>query len=175
MRFHHLIMSAALALPNLAGATDQYASTIDAAALEFMPAPYSESASVLRAVLMTESAMRTDAVSAAGAQGIAQFMPATWAEVAIRLGDPEASPFIPGAAIRGAAFYIHSLYTQWTAKRPDRDRWSLALASYNAGLARVLRAQAKCAPCVAYADIALGLPAETTAYVRKVWGYHDAR
>jgi cell wall-associated NlpC family hydrolase len=80
---------------------------------------------LLAAQLEAESGFDASAVSPAGAQGIAQFMPATWA------GDwnheRERSPFDPAAAIAAQARLMHVLL-----ERAGGDIAS-ALAAYNAG------------------------------------------
>lgn len=78
------------------------------------------SAALLAAQLMAESNFNPSAVSPAGAQGIAQFMPATAA--AYGLGDP----FDPAAAIDAQARLMGELLAQFGSAE-------LALAAYNAG------------------------------------------
>ena len=78
------------------------------------------SAAVLAAQLMAESNFNPAAVSPAGAQGIAQFMPATAASYG--LGDP----FDPVAAIDAQARLMSDLLAQFGSVE-------LALAAYNAG------------------------------------------
>jgi len=155
---------------------------IEDASSAYMPATDVDEVALLRAVIRTESNFNPYAVSPVGAQGLAQFMPETWAEVATRLGIPEASPYEVVPAITGAAFYLSDLYSKWTEPRTDRDRWSLALASYNAGLGNTLKAQERCGGCTAFADIAPHLSAitgsnaqETLTYVNRVWSHYDGR
>jgi hypothetical protein len=78
------------------------------------------SASLLAAQLMAESNFNPNAVSPSGAQGIAQFMPATAA--AYGLDDP----FDPVAAIEAQARLMAELLRQFGSVE-------LALAAYNAG------------------------------------------
>ncbi len=95
----------------------------DAARRESLPV------AVLAAQLRVESGFDPGAVSVAGAQGIAQFMPATWNGA----WNPwrAAGPFAPDAAIAAQArlLSLHLLRFQG-----DLDR---ALAAYNAGPGRV--------------------------------------
>jgi soluble lytic murein transglycosylase-like protein len=97
----------------------------------FVPAPFREaitgaatrwnvSAALLSAQLMAESGFDPDAVSSAGAQGIAQFMPATAAAYGLR------DPFDPGAAIDAQAHLMSELLRRLGSIE-------LALAAYNAG------------------------------------------
>jgi cell wall-associated NlpC family hydrolase len=99
---------------------------------------------LLAAQLEAESGFDASARSPAGAQGIAQFLPATWA------GDwnPQRAhtPFEPGPAIAAQARLMHDLL-----ERADGDI-ATALAAYNAG------------PAVAPAD----WPRETRAYVARI-------
>jgi hypothetical protein len=103
------------------------------------------SAALLAAQLMAESNFNPFAVSPAGAQGIAQFMPATAA--AYGLDDP----FDAAAAIDAQAHLMADLLEQF-------DSIPLALAAYNAGPAPV--AACTCVP----------LYPETQAYVARILG-----
>lgn len=117
---------------------------------------------LLKAQLIAESALNPLARSAAGAQGIAQFMPATWTEVAAKLRLPaDASPFDPAAAIKACACYMSSLLNGWSAPRPEIDRYCLALASYNAGAGSLLKAQKQAGGNNAYCAIIAALPQVT--------------
>lgn len=84
----------------------------------------------LAATLLQESAYDVEAVSPAGAVGVAQFMPATAAAAGI-------DPHDPLAAIGGAAQLLGSYVA---AYRPQfTDCYAAALAAYNAGPAAVER------------------------------------
>lgn len=78
------------------------------------------SPALLAAQLMAESGFDPDAVSPAGASGIAQFMPGTAAAYGL------ADPFDPVAAIEAQAHLMSDLLRQFGS--PE-----LALAAYNAG------------------------------------------
>jgi len=78
------------------------------------------------ALLEAESGFDPNAESPAGAQGIAQFMPATAAEWNV-------DPWDPPDAIRGAARYL-----AWIRARVVD--WPAALAAYNWGIGNVTRA-----------------------------------
>ena len=78
------------------------------------------SAALLAAQLMAESNFNPNAVSPAGAQGIAQFMPATAAAYGLR------DPFDPFAAIDAQGRLMGELLEQFGSVE-------LALAAYNAG------------------------------------------
>ena len=98
----------------------QYASTItQAAADNGIPA------SLLAALLYHESRFEPDAVSSAGAEGIAQFMPATAAGMGI-------DPYDPTQAIDGAAQLLGSYTTEF-------GNYADALAAYDAGSSAVER------------------------------------
>jgi hypothetical protein len=99
----------------------------------------------LTRIIWRESSFRAGALSPAGAQGIAQFMPQTARERGF------ADPFDPEQAIPKAARLLADL-------RQHFSNLGVAAAAYNAGPARVqnwLRGQG-------------GLPAETRVYVRLV-------
>ncbi|ONH33431.1 MULTISPECIES: bifunctional lytic transglycosylase/C40 family peptidase [Protofrankia] len=119
------------------------------------------SPALLAAQLAQESGFNPRAVSAAGAQGIAQFMPGTWPTWAIDAdGNGVASPFDPADAITAQGRFLCALLADTTAGIADGtltgDPVSLALAAYNCGLG-----------CVRAAG---GLPAigETRDYVTRI-------
>ena len=132
-----------------------------------------------KAQLWQESRFDPDAVSPVGARGLAQFMPATWAEVSQQMKINRLSPHLAEPAIEAGAFYMARLRQNWSSPRPEQDRHSLALASYNAGLGNLLKAQRACDGALLYANIAQCLPQitgahaqETLYYVPAVWRWY---
>tara|TARA_R110000824_G_scaffold24090_4_gene85375 strand:- start:5579 stop:6337 length:759 start_codon:yes stop_codon:yes gene_type:complete len=121
--------------------TDPYAAHIAEASQKFgIPERW------IRAVMQVESAGRVRAVSHAGAMGLMQIMPDTWAGLRVRhrLGS---DPFDPHDNILGGTAYLREMY--------DRFGSPGFLAAYNAGPGR-------------YEDhLATGraLPRETRAYM----------
>lgn len=102
------------------------------------PACPSVPAAVLAAQIEQESGWRPTAVSPAGAQGLAQFMPATWAEHgADGNGDGRKDPFEPADALLGAARY--DCYLLHVLRAVPGEPLELMLAGYNAGPSAVLR------------------------------------
>lgn len=101
------------------------------------------------AVIRAESAGRTGAVSSAGAMGLMQLMPGTWARqrARFRLG---ADPFNPRDNIMAGTSYLREMY--------DRYGASGFLAAYNAGPGRYEE----------WRDSGRPLPAETRAYVARI-------
>lgn len=103
------------------------------------------SPALIAAQIEAESNWDADAVSPAGAQGIAQFMPATW-ETAGKDGDGDGKADItnPADAIWSQAHYMCDLAAQIkeriAAGSLSGDVAQLALAAYNAGLGAVLDA-----------------------------------
>jgi Transglycosylase SLT domain/SPOR domain len=100
-------------------------------------------------LIWQESRFDSGAVSRAGAQGIAQFMPQTAAMRGL------ANAFEPLQALRESANYLRELRTTF------RGSLGLAAAAYNAGPAQV----------EAWLAGRRSLPFETQAYVRIVTGY----
>ena len=135
---------------------------------------------LLKAQLWQESRFKADAVSPVGAKGIGQFMPETWDEVCNELNYPAgADPFNTSLNIRAAAFYMRKRIKGWSSPRPDADRISLALASYNAGFGNLLKAQKLAGGVNDYKSIIKQLPAvtgkhsaETIGYVTVIWKYY---
>ncbi|MEO0681247.1 MAG: lytic transglycosylase domain-containing protein [Pseudomonadota bacterium] len=112
-----------------------------AAEAEGLPKPF------FARLIWTESRFDIRAVSPAGAQGVAQFMPATAAERGL------ADPFDPATAIPASAALLADL-------RGDFGNLGLAAAAYNAGADRVDRWRRGRAR----------LPLETRRYVNLITG-----
>ncbi len=98
-------------------------------------------APLLAAQLEAESGWNPDAVSPAGAQGLAQFMPGTWlGEGVDGNADGIRDPFDPADAIASQASFMCKLLAAVQADQSlAGDPIELALASYNAGLGAVQR------------------------------------
>lgn len=101
------------------------------------------------AVMRAESAGRIGAVSSAGAIGLMQLMPGTWARQRIRfnLGN---DPFDPRNNIMAGTSYLREMYDSYGALG--------FLAAYNAGPGRYQD----------WLDRGRPLPAETRSYVAKI-------
>lgn len=100
--------------------------------------------SVIAAQIDQESGWNPKAQSGAGASGIAQFMPGTWASVGKDGdGDGKADIWNPHDAIWSQGNYMCGLASQVEfsrkAGRLTGDTLELTLAAYNAGLGSVLR------------------------------------
>ncbi|MDQ2078879.1 transglycosylase SLT domain-containing protein [Xanthobacteraceae bacterium Astr-EGSB] len=102
-------------------------------------------------LIWKESRFDSDAVSPAGAEGIAQFMPAVSKVMGF-------DPFDPREAIPAAARLLRVLLDRF-------GNLGLAAAAYNAGPARVRE----------WMDRKSGLPAETRDYVADITGRHADR
>lgn len=99
--------------------------------------------SVFAAQVHTESWWRNNTVSHVGAQGLAQFMPATarWLpSVAPETGKPE--PFNPGWSLRALCVYDQWLWDR-VAGHTDFERMAFTLSAYNGGLGWVNRDRKK--------------------------------
>jgi len=132
-----------------------------------------------KAQLVAESRLDTQATSPVGAMGLGQFMPDTWTQVSKELGFPVGTKaYASSYNIQAHAYYMNYLRGQFKKPRPEVDRHSLALASYNAGLGNILKAQAKGGNSLYYEPMAKALPlitgkhsVETTTYVKRIWEY----
>lgn len=122
-------------------ATDPYGAHVAEAAYRFrIPERW------IRAVMQVESAGRVRAVSSAGAMGLMQIMPETWAGLRVRhrLGR---DPFDPRDNILGGAAYLREMYNRFGSPG--------FLAAYNAGPARYQQ----------HLDSGRPLPRETRIYM----------
>lgn len=112
-----------------------------------------------------ESRFKADAVSPVGAIGVAQFLPATAAELEVDPWDAEASIFAQARYVR----WTRARWTPGLGGRSDHDIRALGLATYNFGLGNMRRDQDRNG-WVLYRDAAPGLPAETRHYVTVIEG-----
>jgi hypothetical protein len=125
-----------------ASPTEQFCRALREAAEESgIPVPF------FARLLWQESRFRSTEVSQAGAQGVAQFMPETAAEVGLD------DPFDPMKALPASAKFLRKL-------RDDFGNLGLAAAAYNAGPGRIQKWLAKESE----------LPRETRDYVRIITG-----
>jgi soluble lytic murein transglycosylase-like protein len=137
---------------------------------------------LLKAQYWQESRLDPTARSRVGAEGIAQFMPGTWQDAIKALGWPRTLSRRDAAyAIEGGAWYMRKLRGGWKNRSPA-DSHDLALASYNAGVGNILKAQKYCggarlwpqiAPCLQQATGARNAH-ETTSYVARIHRWHRA-
>lgn len=125
-----------------ASPTEQFCRALKQAAEESgIPVPF------FARLLWQESRFKSNEVSQAGAQGVAQFMPETAAEVGLD------DPFDPMKALPASAKFLRKL-------RDDFGNLGLAAAAYNAGPGRIQKWLAKESE----------LPRETRDYVRIITG-----
>lgn len=138
-------VSDASAAPSAAAAPHPYAAHVAEASQRFaIPDVW------IWRVMHAESRGRPGAVSRAGAMGLMQIMPGTWAMLTARhrLGT---DPFDTRANILAGAAYLRQMWDRYGDVR-------LMLAAYNAGPGRA----------DAYAAGRRGLPSETVAYVAAI-------
>lgn len=117
----------------------KYQAQVDSAAKK-----YGVDSALIRAVIHAESALKPNAISKVGAQGLMQLMPETAAYLGVR------KPFDVAQNINGGAHYLQKMLKQF------KGDISLATAAYNAGPSTVKKYK--------------GIPPykETKAYVERV-------
>jgi len=135
---------------------------------------------LLKSQLRQESQFNPNATSRSGAVGLMQFMPETWNEWSAKAGFPQSLRNEPEASIMAGALYMMDLWAEWDSPRPEIDRYCLALASYNAGLANIIKAQKLAGGVNDYKAIIQKLKEvtgpknahETMTYVRRILNYY---
>lgn len=125
---------------------------------------------LLKAQCYQESRLKKHAVSPVGAMGLCQFMPATWGDMQKRYPNLT-DPFLPIHSIRAAAIYMRDLNNFWSSRRPQTDRYKLALASYNAGAGNIHKSQKKCGNLILYNEIIKCLPQITGRHSEETINY----
>lgn len=120
---------------------------------------------------IAESGLNPDAQSPAGAVGIMQILPSTYAEI------KESNPHFvnirePRWNIAAGIYYDRMLYRKWQQGFPTSERLKLSFASYNAGLGNVLkafrRARDRHGEVRLWREVAPFAPSETQAYVVRI-------
>lgn len=138
---------------------------------------------MLKAQLIQESGLDCEAQSPVGACGLAQFMPGTWDEYLSKCKLAYNTPRTnPQASIKCCAAYMADLIKQWHSPRSETDRYNLALASYNAGIGNILKAQRIMKGATDYNTIMLALKhvtghdnaLQTSDYVVKINSYYKS-
>lgn len=134
---------------------------------------------LLKAQYFQESRLDPAARSPAGAEGIGQFMPATWVEVSRQMQWGTLPRSSAKHSIEAGAYYMSTLYLSWKSERPLVDRYNLALVSYNAGMGNILKSQQRCGmptlfePIMACLHLVTGHHAvETRGYVPSIRKWH---
>lgn len=102
--------------------------------VEYYAEEYRLPTELLYAVIKTESNFDSDAVSRAGAVGLMQIMPETFAWLTEKTGERLSSERLtdPEINIRYGAFFLHFLYEYY-------GNYETALAAYNAGMGNVTK------------------------------------
>ena len=130
---------------------------------------------VFAAQVHQESAWRPDAVSHVGAQGLAQFMPATTRWIAGLNPDLAAQqPFNVAWALRALVTYDRWLYDRAPARYTPRERMHVALRAYNGGLGHwqaEAAATGVAQPTLAQVDAACGKARRAAVHCRENLGY----
>ena len=124
---------------------------------------------LLSKLAAAESSYRSDVVSYAGAIGLLQLMPRTYAEIrrqSINIGE---DPKNPRDNIIAGSYYLRRMHRIWNdERRTEDDRLRIALASFNAGVGNLLKAQkravAKGKIGVSFDELATELPLVTGSH-----------
>ena len=146
---------------------EEYDAHFEYSAKRYLTPHYGDDWKLLKAQGIQESLLDPRARSHAGAMGIMQFMPATWAEVSAKLGI-DASPYNPRASIIAGGFYQRQMLRVWTSKRTEENRRRWAWSAYNYGIGNVLKAQEKAGGTLDWWSLRPYLPQETILYVYKI-------
>lgn len=177
-----ILVSAVLARPLYAQPfSSKYDIHFRIATKRYLPIPYEIwGHNILKAQAWQESRFNPKAISPVGARGIMQFMPGTWKEVSQQMGFGMVSASNVKLSIYAGAYYMSRMRRTWKAKRSERDRYDLALASYNAGAGNLIKSQRKCGGVNDYPGIIKCLPMvtgkyseETINYVRLIRKYYE--
>ena len=113
----------------------------------------------LHAMAIIESALRSTAMSRAGAAGLWQFMPTTGRSYGLQINSMIDERFDPVKSTKAACRYMKDLYNMY-------NDWSLAIAAYNCGPGNVNKALARAGGNPkSFWEVYWYLPSETRGYV----------
>lgn len=128
----------------------------------------------LHAMAIIESALRSTAVSRAGAAGLWQFMPTTGRSYGLQINSMVDERFDPVKSTKAACRFMKDLYNMY-------NDWSLAIAAYNCGPGNVNKALARAGGNPkSFWEVYWYLPSETRGYVPAfiaasyAYAYHQA-
>lgn len=128
----------------------------------------------LRAMAIIESALRSTAMSRAGAAGLWQFMTSTGRSYGLQINSMIDERYDPVKSTRAACRFMKDLYKMY-------GDWSLAIAAYNCGPGNVNKALARAGGNPqSFWEVYWYLPAETRGYVPAfiaasyAYAYHTA-
>jgi len=125
-----------------------------------------------KAQAITESHLNPTAISSAGAQGLMQILPTTFAD--IRAENPHyIDIYTPKWNIAAGIFYNRYLFThKRLSNLGEEQRLMTTFAAYNAGLGGVINALNKTAPPAdRWQKISPNAPWETQLYVKRIQDY----
>ena len=156
-------------IPNNECGNIPHAKTFRYAAELYLPSPYKHQYWFSVGQCFVESHFREKAESHAGAQGLCQFLPTTWHEVELKLGQ-ELDIWDAKDQILASNYYMSGLYKQWSPPqaRTQEDHRRLSQASYNGGLKTVLDGQKKARGAMNWQSIEKHLPKESREYPLKI-------
>jgi len=98
-------------------------------------------------------------------------MPGTAKEVGPYIKATPDAFWLPEVSILGAGYYMGKLTRSWKSERPPMDRHKLSLASYNAGIGHILKAQRLCDGARLYDQIIPCLPRVTGRHSKETIDY----
>ncbi len=122
---------------------------------------------ILKAMIRKESTFNPKIRSAGGAVGLCQLLPRTAKDMGLSSG----SFFSPGPNINAGARYLRQLWDHWRSVPQGPPHWQrtrFAIASYNAGLGRVLEAQRSCGGSSRWERIQEHIPSSTKLHVNTI-------
>jgi membrane-bound lytic murein transglycosylase F len=126
---------------------------------------------LIAAQIYAESMFETRAASKAGALGLMQVMPGT----AKILGMSSDKLMQPHINIAVGCLYDQQMYHLWEKETKEKEqRLAFALASYNAGRARVLREIDREKEFISWQNVCKKLPEETQIYVHRIYLKYEA-
>lgn len=129
------------------------------------------------AQVKAESGFKPDAVSPAGAGGLAQIMPATYAEhyrkVGLAINANLADRFSVRGSLEVGAYYMAKSIRGWKTYRPPIEKLELGQATYNAGFGNLLDAQKLCRDALLWQQIKKCLPSVTGRHSKETIDYVD--
>lgn len=148
----------------------KYDRIIDRAVAKYWPHEYWPLRCRWKAQLIAESGLDPTAVSPVGALSVSQTMPATFAEVAQKIG-LTCHPQDAKCSILAGTWYMRTRldYFTWDRTLLERAKWGAG--AYNAGALNLDKAQRLCDGTTSWSKMIKCLPQVTGAHARETIGY----
>lgn len=131
---------------------------------------------MFKAQAIQESALKVNAKSWVGAQGLMQIMPATYGDIVRREPNIKNDPYTPKWNIAAGVWYMKDMWRIFKRAKTPNDRLKMAQGAYNGGAGNILWGIRRCkayAPKLVECTTWHNMSVAVIAHPPKRWIYHE--